>query len=199
MQKITTADIKNIYEYEKMRDFFRKEIIEIKKDRRISVGDSISLVFENRETALFQIQEMLRAERIVDEGKIADEVETYNALIPGDRELSATLFIETKDQRKIMEELNRFLGLDSGNKVYFEVGEETVPGIFETGRSQEDKISSVHYVRFKFTDELIRSFVDRRKRVYLVIDHPNYRKREELDMASRISLARDFGAKIDAI
>ena len=93
MQKLTTADIKDMREYERERDAFRAEIIATKKKRRIALGDLMTIVFENTATMRFQIQEMARAERILKDEQIAHEVETYNELIPDPGELSGTLFI----------------------------------------------------------------------------------------------------------
>ena len=87
MQKVTLDEIIGSERYEKIRDDFRHRIIELKKHRRLSIGDRITVVFENHETVLFQIQEMLRAEHIADIDKIRFEVDTYNELIPGDGEL----------------------------------------------------------------------------------------------------------------
>lgn len=97
MKKIEYSEVKNIYEYEKIRNDFRNYIIDLKKRRRVEVGNRISIVFENRDTVLFQIQEMMRAERMVDDNEIKFEVDTYNDLIPEKNELSATLFIEVDD------------------------------------------------------------------------------------------------------
>ena len=97
MQKIRLDEVKNLYEYEKVREGFRREVIAAKARRRIPVGDRLSFVFENRQTVLFQIQEMVRAERIVADARIQDEIDVYNDLIPGPGELSATLFIEIED------------------------------------------------------------------------------------------------------
>src|SRR3972149_3416727 len=101
VEKLTRSDIQDIIAYEKERVSFRREIIALKKSRRILVGPMIALVFENRETVRFQIQEMMRAERIVEEEAIAHEIEAYNELIPGEGELSATLFVELDDPSRI--------------------------------------------------------------------------------------------------
>src|SRR5574341_953144 len=98
MKKIVLNDILGFAAYEKIRPEFRQEIIEKKKNRRVSVGDQISLVFENRDTVIFQIQEMLRAEKITDLDKIREEIAVYNEFIPNPGELSATLFIEIEDR-----------------------------------------------------------------------------------------------------
>ena len=88
MQKVTLDEIVGSERYEKIRDDFRRRIIELKKHRRLSVGDRITFVFENHETVLFQIQEMLRAERITDLDKIREEIAVYNELVPDPGELS---------------------------------------------------------------------------------------------------------------
>ena len=89
MDKIRPDEVINFFEYEKVRDARRASVIELKRRRRVSVGRYLSLVFENRETVLFQIQEMCRAERIADDAKVQEELDVYNALLPGPGELSA--------------------------------------------------------------------------------------------------------------
>ena len=98
--------------YETIRQDFRRRIIELKQKRRISLGDRLSLVFENRPTVIFQIQEMLRVENISDLDKIRQEIATYNQLIPDSGELSATLFLEIEDQTHLREELLKFQGIE---------------------------------------------------------------------------------------
>ena len=120
MNKVTLTDIVGNAAYEKMRDKLRQRIIELKRHRRVSVGDKVTLVFENRDTVIFQIQEMMRAEKISDLDKIREEIEVYNELIPAPGELSATLFLEIEDQTHLREDLLKFLGIDES--VYFKVG-----------------------------------------------------------------------------
>src|SRR5580765_6633816 len=120
MKKIVLDDILGFAAYEQVREKFRNDIIDKKKKRRIALGDRVSVVFENRDTVTFQIQEMLRAERIADLDKIREEIEVYNELIPSPGELSATLFIEIEDQAHLREDLLKFLGIDES--VYFRVG-----------------------------------------------------------------------------
>jgi len=191
VKKITLADVKNLYEYEKVRTQFRQEIIELKKRRRVSVGDKITLVFENRATVLFQIQEMIRAERIVADEKIQDEIDVYNELLPTQRQLSATLLIEIVEQSQIKKELDHLFGIDEGECVYFQIGKEhAVAGRFEAGHSKEDKISAVHFVRFTFGPTEMAGF--RNADVALVVDHPNYRARVTLPSEIRASLLEDL-------
>ncbi len=191
MKKISLDDIKGLAAYEKIRDDFRQRIIELKKKRRIPVGDKVSLVFENRDTVIFQIQEMLRAERITDLDKVRDEIETYNSLIPEPGELSATLLLEIEDQVNLREELLKFLGVDEA--VFLKVGDKnTVRARFEEGHSREDKISAVQYVRFPVGKELIKGFTDKKNEIKLVIDHPNYRAEAKLEPGTRQSLTEDL-------
>jgi hypothetical protein len=193
MRKVELAEVKNIYEYEKIRDDFRKYIIELKKRRRISVGDRVTLVFENHDTVLFQIQEMMRAERMVDDDEIKFEVETYNQLIPEKDELSATLFIEVDDPKLLRPILDSFIGLDRGNHVYLQIGDKhKIYAQFEEGHSKEDRISAVHFIKFKFTPEQINDFKDFRNEVKVVIDHPNYKAEAVVSDEMRQELIKDF-------
>src|ERR1700741_1500029 len=105
MKKIALDDILGFSAYEKVRQEYRQQIIDKKKSRRVAVGDKVSLVFENRDTVIFQIQEMLRAERIGDLDKIREEIAVYNELIPNPGELSATLFLEIEDQTHLRDDL----------------------------------------------------------------------------------------------
>jgi len=189
MKKIALDDILGFAAYEKVREEFRREIIEKKKLRRVAVGRNISLVFENRDTVIFQIQEMLRAERITDLDKIREEIAVYNELIPNPGELSATLFIEIEDQTHLRDELLKFLGIDEA--LNFKVGEQRIPGRFEEGRSKEDKISAVQYVRFSFSAQARQALIAGAP-AEIIIDHANYRASEVLSAAVQGSLAQDL-------
>ena len=112
MKKITPAELKTPAEYEPLREDFRRRIIDLKKRRRLSVGDRISLVFENRDTVLFQIQEMVRAERMTAPEAIQEEIDVYSRSIPAAGELSATMFIEIAESERIQEILDTLLGID---------------------------------------------------------------------------------------
>lgn len=123
MKPLTLADVLNLYEYEKVREERRRRIIELKTVRRVAVGRYLSFVFENRDTVWFQIQEMCRVERIVDEARIADELEVYNTLLPGPGELSATMLIEIPDAGQIKTVLDALLGIDRSECIRLEVGD----------------------------------------------------------------------------
>ena len=193
MKKLELSDVKNIYEYEKVREEMCRRIIDLKRRRRVQVGKYLCFVFENRETALFQIQEMCRVERIVDEAKIREEVEVYNDLIPGENELSATLFIEIEDRAEIQPVLDRLMGIDAGEHVWIQVGKDyAIPAQFEPGHSDADrgKLSAVHFIRFAFPPGAIEAF--KKQDAYLVVDHPGEKARTRIPDEVKTSLFDDF-------
>ncbi len=195
MQKILRADVKDLVQYEKVREEMRRRLIALKRARRVAVGDRLTFLFENRDTVLFQIQEMIRTERMVDEAKICEEIGINNELIPGERELSATMFIEVDEPGRIREVLDRLQGIDRGEHVYFQIGERwRVMGAFESGRSKEDKISAVHYVKFPFSEAARDAFLDVRVPVELVVDHPRYAERTKIEGETRQRLIEDLTA-----
>ena len=189
MRKVAIDDIVGLSGYEKIRQDFRRRIIELKQKRRISLGDRISLLFENRDTVIFQIQEMLRVERITDLDKIRQEIETYNQLIPDSRELSATLFLEIEDQTHLREELVKFHGIEEA--ISLRIATHRLAACFEAGRRKEDKMSAVQYVRFRFDEPALEAFVSG-ARSELVIDHQNYQAAVVLQPETQGSLAEDL-------
>jgi hypothetical protein len=174
MNLLTREDVLSIEEYEQQRESFRARIIALKQRRRISIGPLITIIFENRDTLRFQIQEMIRVERIFDPDKVQDELDVYNALLPTGTELSATLLIEITEEAKMKQWLDRFMGLDRGPTVAIKAGGETVFGKFEGGHSHETKISAVHFVRFRVSDMMKAAFADLREPVSLIVDHNGY-------------------------
>jgi uncharacterized protein DUF3501 len=193
MKKVALDEIAGIERYEQLRPEFRRRIIDMKKHRRVAVGDQVTFVFENHDSMLFQIQEMLRAEHIVDLDRVRAELDVYNALIPEPGELSATMLIEITEAERIREQLVRLIGIDEA--VRLEVGRcPPIRAQFEPGRSKEDKLSAVQYVRFALDDDARTAFIHRADPVRLVIDHPNYRQTALLDGAVRRALAQDLEA-----
>lgn len=197
MKKIDISEIKNLVEYEKVREAMRAEIIALKQNRRVSVGDNVTLLFENRQTVIFQIQEMVRTERIVADDKIREELEAYNALIPAAGELSATLFIEIPGIAALPPEaaraaVNRFQGIDHGC-VFLRVGRHAVEARFEGGHSKEEKLAAVQYIRFPVAPEVAAALRDRTQPARLVVEHPNYKAEREIVLAVRAELLADLG------
>ena len=174
MNLLTPHDLLSMAEYERQRGQFRSQIIALKQRRRIFIGPLLTLVFENRDTLRFQTQEMIRVEHILDPHKVQDELDVYNALMPGAGELSATLLIEITEQDRMKEWLDMFMGLDHGEKVAIRAGSEQIFGQFEGGHSHETKISAVHFVRFRPTASMTAAFADLRQPVMLTVHHQEY-------------------------
>ncbi len=193
MRKMTRADVLDLVAYEKVREEYRGRIIELKKRRRVELGDRVSLTFENRETALSQVQEMVRTERLVEPAAIDFEVGVYNAMIPAQGSLSATMFIEITDAADIRKELDRFIGLDRPGTLYFALEKTgSVSAVFESGHSTSDRISAVQYVSFPFRPDQIEEFRKGAGEVALVLKHPRYEAQATLAPVTRAELARDF-------
>ena len=174
MNLLTPQDLLPVAAYEQQREQFRSQIIALKQRRRTSVGPLVTLVFENRETLRFQTQEMIRVELILDPNKVQEELDVYNALMPGSGELSATLLIEITEQDRMKEWLDVFMGLDHGETVSIRAGSEQIFGLFEGGHSHETKISAVHFVRFRPTASMTAAFADLRQSVMLTVHHHAY-------------------------
>jgi Protein of unknown function (DUF3501) len=196
--KIDLRELKNIAEYEKVRERMRAEVIELKKSRRVHVGENLTFLFENRQTVLFQIQEMMRTERIVHEDKIQEEIDAYSALVPGDGEISATLFIEIADlykmtQAEIHRTVNRFQGLDQ-DRVALVIGGERVPARFQGTETHEEKMAAVHYLRFPLPQSVRAILADPEAEARIVVDHPNYQAEAGLPGAVRQQLVADLDA-----
>lgn len=191
MKPIEFDELKNILDYEKVREDFRNRIIAMKNARRLKVGELVTLTFENRYTVAFQIEEMMRVERMVDDVKIKSEVETYNELIPGDNELSATLFVEVDEQSKIKPVLDSLVGMNK-DSVFLRIGDKTIPAVFEEGHATDDRISAVQYVRFKFSPVETKALADSSVPVHMIITHKNYNADVPVPQGMRIALNKDL-------
>ena len=198
MHKIVLSEIKNLFDYEKVRERERARIIALKKNRRVSGGPNLTFLFENRDTVLFQIQEMVRTERIVDDGKVQEEIDAYSALVPDPGELSATLFIEIPElsrmtQDEVRQAVNRFQGLDR-EAIFLAIGDgPPQPARFEEGQSKEEKMAAVHYIRFAVPPGARAALADARQSVRLVVEHPRYKAEREIEAAVRGELLQDLG------
>jgi hypothetical protein len=193
MRKVELSEILDIAQYERQRATFRAGIIELKKRRRVIVGPAVSFVFENHDTVLSQVQEMMRAERIVDDQAIRHEIETYNALLPDADEVAATMLIELRDSGRIREQITAFHGVNTGEATYLQIGTAKTPGIFAGGQSDDQRISAVQFVRFRLTSEQLEQFRDPSHEIWLVIDHPNYQHRTSIEGPVRDELKHDLG------
>jgi len=190
--KLTLDDIADQRAYERERESFRAHIIELKKRRRVSVGPFVSVVFENRDTIRFQIQEMARAERIFTDDGIQAELDIYNPLIPDRGSLSATLFIELTSKDELMEWLPKLVGIERALRLRIddEVVLATPDAEHERQLTRETTTASVHYLHFELSPKQIERFAGARVRIEVA--HENYAYETELSKAARESLFDDL-------
>jgi len=188
MKHIERNELLGLGDYEGIRERFRTRIIETKKARRVVLGNELSIVFENRDTLLWQIQEMIRTERITNEKAIAHELETYNELMPADAELSATLFIEIPERERREEMLTRLCAIEE--HVAFEIGGERCRATFEEGRRDRGRAAAVQYLKFPLTAKAVNA-LKARGPAAIVFDHPAFSERFELSKAAVSSLCDD--------
>ncbi len=192
MTPLTPDDLLSHADYEAQRAAFRREIIALKKRRRIEVGPLVTLIFENRRTLLFQVQEMIRTERIFEPSKIQDELDVYNALLPGTGELSATVMIEITAQERIREILDSFRQFDRPDTLALTVNDQAVFADFEAGHSKEDKISAVHFVRFPVPASFVNALRDDEAHAGIRITHEHYRAEANVSPAMREEWLKDL-------
>jgi len=187
---IRLDDILDLTAYEKVRPEFRSRMIALKDRRRVAVGDRLSFLFENRETVIAQIQEMMRAERIVDPEKLQHEIDVYSELLPRDGQLSATLMIEIPERDQIKPQLDRLVGIDE--HVFLDIGDTTVSATFDAKQFEEDRISAVQYVRFPLSSAQVAGLAGAATSVVLRVDHPNYKHETALSPEVCAELASDL-------
>ncbi len=174
-----------------MRDAFRARLIAHKTPRRMALGDRVTLIFENRETIRFQVQEMMRVEGIRDPEKIQHELDVYNELVPGGGELSATLMIEITDLADIRSELDRLVGLDEHLSLLLE-GRPPIAARFDEKQLEEDRLAAVQYIRFQLPADAEAAFCDESVEAAVRVDHPNYRIDTAIPRETRRSLIEDL-------
>lgn len=195
MQKIKRDDLYSLEEYAKLRPEFRARVMAHKKNRQLQLGEHVTLHFEDRLLMHYQIQEMLRVERIFEEQGIQDELDAYNPLIPDGANWKATMMIEYTDPQVRKNALQRMLGIEE--RVWMQVqGFEPVYAVADEDleRANEDKTSSVHFLRFQL-EPAMAAAVKSGAEIAAGIDHPAYEVRlEQLSKNIRDSLAEDLSA-----
>lgn len=193
MSKLTLDDISDLRAYERERDDFRREIIALKRRRRVGLGVFVTLLFENTQTMRFQIQEMARAEKLISDDAIETELRVYNPLIPEPGQLCATLFIELTSKDALMEWLPKLVGIESSVALRLPGGELVRAVVDEDHGKQltRDEITaSVHYVRWQLTPDQVERFAA--GPVALVADHPDYAVETELPTDTAAELLGDL-------
>jgi hypothetical protein len=196
MRPLARDEIVPLASYGSVREAFRSAVIEHKRVRRLAVGPSVTIVFEDRETLRFQVQEMLWVERIAEPERVQHELDVYNELMPAARELSATLFVEITEPGRIRAELDRLIGIDEHVALVLgaDAGQRVLSARFDANQMEEDRISAVQYIRFVLEDAEVASLADPSCYAAVRISHPNYRHEAELPPAVRASLAAGLRA-----
>jgi len=192
-RKLTLADIADVRQYERERDQFRSTVMETKRKRRLSFGTIITLMFENRETMLLQVQEMARVEKLNTDDEIQVELDTYNPMIPDPGQLTATVFLELTNDDQMREWLPKLVGIERSFVVVLPNGDR-VRSITEEAHAgqltRDETTAAVHYIRFEFTPEQVQSFESGSVRIE--IDHPDYLEAVELSETTHAELLTDL-------
>jgi hypothetical protein len=190
VRPITRRDIKGPALYGPIRDDYRHRVIAMKRPRRILIGDWVAIVFENRHTLTLQIEEICRVENLTKDEQIESEIGVYNELMPTRDSLAATLFIELPGEADPYVVLKQLVGLDE--HVVLHIGPHAIRAAFEPGRSTDEKISAVQYLRFPLDAEARAALMTEGTELAMEIDHPNYRHRVACGETTRASLAGDY-------
>ena len=193
MEKLNKSDLFSLEEYSINRDSFRKKVLEEKRYRKVYIGEHVALLFENKNTIQYQIQEMLRIEKIFDADGIQEELDAYNPLIPDGTNLKAVMLIEYPNVEERKEKLKILKGIEK--KIWIKVGSHNkVFAIADEDLEREDetKTSAVHYLRYEFSASMINDWKNNSS-IVMGIDHENYQSSETIissDISS--SLSGDF-------
>jgi hypothetical protein len=192
MDKLTHDDLYTLEAYEKLRSEFRARVMEHKQHRRLPLGDHVMLIFEDRLTMQYQVQEMLRAEKIFTEAGIAEELGTYNPLIPDGLNWKATMMIEYPDPAERQAALERLLGIEErvwagtdDSQRIFAVADEDLE------RSNDVKTSSVHFLRFELPPDAVAALKNGAP-LWFGINHAEYECAQAVSAATCESLIADL-------
>jgi len=192
MPRIERATLMTLEAYARERAQFRAKVMAHKKNRTVQLGENVTLLFEDELTIRYQVQEMLRVERIFEEEGIREELDAYNPLVPDGRNLKATLMIEYADSDERRKKLEELIGIE--DKVWVQVrGQERVWAIADEDleRENEHKTSSVHFLRFELSEGMAQA-LKKGASLAMGIDHSRYSATLETPPAVRGSLARDL-------
>ena len=193
MKKLTRNDLYSLEKYAELRSQFRSQVMAHKQNRQVAIGPNATLYFEDRLTMQYQVQEMLRIERIFEADGVNQELAAYNPLIPDGSNWKATFMIEFPDVDERREALKRLKGVE--NRVWAQVAgfEPVRPQVDEDlERADAEKTSAVHFLRFELTSEMVKA-IKQGAAVAMGIDHPDYSYRvDPIPRATRDSLAQDF-------
>jgi hypothetical protein len=193
MPKLSRDSLMTLEAYAKARKDFRARVIAHKKARTIHLGEHVTLIFEDRLTIQYQVQEMLRIEKIFEEQGIQDEIDAYNPLIPDGRNWKATMMIEYEDEKERKAALALLKGIE--DRAWVQV--EGLPRVFavadeDLDRENDEKTSSVHFLRFELTPEMADG-LKYGMSLAVGVDHPHYQARlDAVPLPARESLLKDL-------
>jgi len=193
MDKISKDSLMTLEAYARSRNDFRAKVIAHKKNRTVHLGEHVTLIFEDELTIRYQVQEMLRVERIFEEDGIQDELDAYNPLIPDGRNFKATMMIEYEDEKERRAALALLKGVEERTWVRVE-GCAPVYAIADEDldRETEEKTSSVHFLRFELTDEMAEA-LKYGMTLSIGVDHPHYTAKVDPVAAEvRAALVKDL-------
>ena len=192
MPRIDRASLMTLETYARERPQFRAKVIAHKKHRTVHLGEHVTLVFEDELTIRYQVQEMLRIERIFEEEGIREELAAYNPLVPDGRNLKATMMIEYPDPDERSRELSELIGIEDRVSIQVDAHERVWAVADEDlDRANEQKTSAVHFLRFEL-DEAAAQALKERAGLAIGVDHPRYSAKLEVPSAVRDSLAKDL-------
>ena len=192
MDKLKTTDLLSLEEYDKQREDIKKDLLSHKKNRSVLIGDNVVLLFEDYLTIKYQVQEMLRIEKIFNQKEIQEEIDAYSSLIPDGDNLKATMLImyPDVDERKIM--LNKLHNLENliwlsidGSKKIIAVSDEDLE------RTRDEKTSAVHFLRFQLTDDDVKLFKSS-KNIEFGVNHDNYNQSVKISKDTILALSNDL-------
>lgn len=193
MPKLSRKDLDSLEKYAETRQEFRQKVMEHKKHRRLPIGDHAALYFEDELTMRYQVQEMLRIEKIFEADGIQEELDVYNPLIPDGNNWKATFMVEYDNPEERKQALARMIGIEK--KIWIKVGDcDPVNPISneDLDRETEDKTSSVHFMRFELTPEMVEK-AKAGSKISAGIDHPAYQHTvEQIAENVRASLVEDL-------
>lgn len=192
MSKLSHTDLFSLEEYSRIRPDFRAKVIDHKKNRRVVIGEHAALYFEDALTMQYQIQEMLRIEKIFEADGIQDELDVYNPLIPDGQNWKATFMVEFSDVEERKVALAQFIGIEQALWIQVD-GYDRVHAIAneDLDRTTDEKTSAVHFVRFELTSEMV-SAAKKGAAITAGITHPEYDEKTVLSQAVRESLVGDL-------
>ncbi|MDB4025811.1 DUF3501 family protein [Candidatus Thioglobus sp.] len=189
---LTRQDLFSLEEYAEKRSAIRSDTIQIKKLREVNLGEHVRMLFENKKTVQFQIQEMLRIEKIFEADGIQEELDVYNSLVPEGSNLKATMMIEYTNVEERTVALSKLIGVE--RSIYFQVGNhDKVFAICneDMDRETEVKTSAVHFMRFEFDPDMVKEFISGMP-VKVGVSHPHYDYEIILNSESQDALSQDF-------